>query len=342
MRRYQRNIVIVMLLTLSGFFVFLVLPAPKRSYVAEEARTYYLQQFLSDYNPAPRPSNCGAERDVTAAEQEVVGRMRAARYNGTAISEVYQPGFDALPRACADSGRGVDLLVVVHSACGHADLRAAARMTWKAAASLPGVAAVFLLGRTRDRELSRRAAREAELFGDVVLSRNADTYGGLTLKSVSMAEWVARHCRRAGFVLKADDDVFLNVVRLLQLVRLPEVAASTRSFFGRLTRGAKPVRDPSSKFHVPEAEFPGDTYPDYLQGSSYLYTGDLSQDLYAWAVAQDLFRMEDVFVTGFLADVLQARRVDVGRFQADYRTVRSGWKRRRVDPCDLRSRVVVH
>ncbi|NWI62714.1 B3GT4 galactosyltransferase, partial [Todus mexicanus] len=90
---------------------------------------------------------------------------------------------------------------------------------------------------------------EGRLRGDLIVGSFADTYGNLTLKTLLLLRWAAARCPRAPFVLKADDDVYVN---------LPALASHLASFrnlpalyLGRIHWRVKPERDPSGRHHVP-------------------------------------------------------------------------------------------
>ena len=71
--------------------------------------------------------------------------------------------------------------------------------------------------------------------------RLADDYSNLTAKSVALLHWTWRHCADAELVLKCDDDVYVNVRRLADVVsRVP----SLDSLLGSGVQGDRPQRHP--------------------------------------------------------------------------------------------------
>ena len=59
---------------------------------------------------------------------------------------------------------------------------------------------------------------ESDLHGDLAISSNIDTYQNLTLKTLSAFRWMQTFCSSADFILKIDDDMFIQTQRLRQLV----------------------------------------------------------------------------------------------------------------------------
>ena len=68
--------------------------------------------------------------------------------------------------------------------------------------------------------------REATAFGDVLRLDVGDSYLNHTRKVVAVYEWVLLHCGDARYLLKSDDDVFVNVERLESDVRELERGAA--------------------------------------------------------------------------------------------------------------------
>ena len=45
-----------------------------------------------------------------------------------------------------------------------------------------------------------------------------DTYANLTLKSLVLLHWFTQRCEGSQYVMKTDDDMYINLVKLHQLV----------------------------------------------------------------------------------------------------------------------------
>ena len=55
---------------------------------------------------------------------------------------------------------------------------------------------------------------ESLVHGDIVQGNFLDSYKNLTYKTVMGHMWVSRFCRQAEFVMKADDDIYLDLYGL--------------------------------------------------------------------------------------------------------------------------------
>lgn len=126
--------------------------------------------------------------------------------------------------------------------------------------------------------------------------------------------------------MKTDDDLFLNVPNLIHVLlggNVP-VYQSTSSFYDNLSVerlvetkdlilgykhcSVKPVTDVKSKWYSPNYMFSGEYYPEYLQGSAYLMTYESVKRLYHESLLTPLFHLEDVFLTGFVAEKIKLIR----------------------------------
>jgi Galactosyltransferase len=114
-----------------------------------------------------------------------------------------------------------DLLIIVCSGADHADRRTAIRQTWGSSEALSPlkVAIVFALGSKGGDAAQEAVHQEAEQFGDILQGDFEDTYMNLTLKSTMALKYVAAACgggkKAPRFVMKTDDDIFVNVPLLV-------------------------------------------------------------------------------------------------------------------------------
>ncbi|KAF7235133.1 Beta-1,3-galactosyltransferase 4 [Varanus komodoensis] len=206
------------------------------------------------------------------------------------------PAADAfllLPPAGACAPRAPSLLVLVASAPGHARRRQAVRCTWGAArlAAELTVRVFFALGLPADPSQQAALEREAAAQRDIVQGRFHDSYGNLTLKTLALLGWAATRCPGALFVLKADDDMFLNLPALAQGCTAPPPA-----YLGRIHWHVHPDRDPHSRHHVPAALYPESAFPPYCSGTAYVLSGDAVPSILSAARLEPLVPLEDVFV----------------------------------------------
>lgn len=192
------------------------------------------------------------------------------------------------------------LLLAIKSLIPHFDRRQAIRQTWGHAGLLANrsVVTVFLLGsvlpQDHQPDLGGLLDYEARHHRDLLQWDYRDTFFNLTLKEVLFLEWFSSYCPHAQFVLKGDDDVFINTPRVLD--HLEDLAQDKvrNLFIGDVITNAGPHRDPKLKYFIPHSVFVG-AYPPYAGGGGYLYSGDLALRLHNVSKQVALYPIDDVF-----------------------------------------------
>ncbi|XP_034667788.1 N-acetyllactosaminide beta-1,3-N-acetylglucosaminyltransferase 4-like [Drosophila subobscura] len=199
------------------------------------------------------------------------------------------------------------------------------RQTWMHFASRRDVGMAFVLGRAEDWKLNKALNEESYLYGDMIRGHFIDSYLNLTLKTISLLEWVDAHCPHAKYILKTDDDMFINVPRLLEFI---DGHSDKRTIYGRVVEGQQPERN-----SMPDHQFEGLEFPKYATGGAYLLTRDIVQELYMQSLSSSYFPQEDIFITGIMAERLNISRVHAAKF----RNVRIA-----LLPCSVRNAISIH
>ena len=71
-----------------------------------------------------------------------------------------------------------------------------------------------MLGYSLEQRQQDSIRNESLVHGDIVQGNFLDSYKNLTYKTVMGHLWVSRFCRQAEFVMKADDDIYLDLYGL--------------------------------------------------------------------------------------------------------------------------------
>lgn len=211
---------------------------------------------------------------------------------------------------CGSSQSSVYLAMFVHSTPSHFDERAALRETWAGVRSVQGrtVRAVFLVGHAVSDELvAEKLREESDTFGDLVQGNFVDSYANLTYKHAMGLRWVSERCTQTRFVLKVDEDAFVDTFQLVDfLLTVYGVAGASRTLLCHLFPRGTPVQR-NGKWKVEADQVPYSMYPPYCAGLAYIVTPDLALELLAAAAVVPFFWIDDVFVTGMLAEMLHVR-----------------------------------
>ncbi|XP_015610487.1 beta-1,3-galactosyltransferase 1 isoform X2 [Cephus cinctus] len=228
------------------------------------------------------------------------------------------------------------LLIVICSAVANQKARESIRNTWANKQHLDSlynstVRIAFLLGESDNDTLNSSIEEESQQYGDIIQEKFQDTYNNLTLKSVMMLKWVNSNCENAKYLMKTDDDMFVNVPTLLKTLRAR--VQSTGTLLGSLICNAKPIQDPKNKWYTPKYMYAERTYPNYLSGTGYVMSLDVAGKLYQAALSTPLLHLEDVYVTGVCAQKAKLRPVNHPGFS---------YVPRKMDACVFKSAITAH
>lgn len=89
---------------------------------------------------------------------------------------------------------------------------------------------------------------ESAIHKDIIQEGFIDSYNNLTLKSVMLLKQVVTYCKQVDFILKSDDDMFVHVLNLLQLIHHIQDLKISNILLGELICDAKPIQDTTSKW----------------------------------------------------------------------------------------------
>ncbi|KAH9360527.1 hypothetical protein HPB48_019017 [Haemaphysalis longicornis] len=160
--------------------------------------------------------------------------------------------------------------------------------------------------------LQEQVANESAQYGDVIQADFRDTYRNLTLKSVFLLKWAYMYCAATRFVMKADDDIFVNVRNLLLFLRIQgSRRLRTRPFLaGHIYVTGEPERELGSKAYLPASVFASEILPQYVSGPAYVMSKDAVRRLFTEALVTPFLYLEDVFITGIVAPKVDVELVN--------------------------------
>lgn len=192
-----------------------------------------------------------------------------------------------------------DLILVMHSGTDarSAMRRARARNTWLQTIKQLEfrVLVVFTVALSNNQTVNDQVRKEAETSGDMLIFDFADSFRNLTLKTMSTFEWIAQNCSNARFILKTDEDTFVNFTNILHF--LPSASRSfgvVGSCYG--LHDSKVFRDLKFKFGVPVEQYPFPYFGPYCSGRGYLMSAGTLQLIVRASAFIPLIDMEDVYV----------------------------------------------
>jgi hypothetical protein len=131
-----------------------------------------------------------------------------------------------------------NVFIAVNSAPGNFDRREIIRQTWRNHLKdahrerlLTTAGFTFTLGLTDDAETQEKIEEEAKTYGDIIQIGMEDFYKNLSMKMAGLFNWLYKYCNaKVDFVMKVDDDVYVNVRNLAHFVQ--DYYQSNLSVFG--------------------------------------------------------------------------------------------------------------
>ena len=154
--------------------------------------------------------------------------------------------------------------------------------------------------------------KESDTYKDLAITDNVDVYKNLTLKTIAAFNWARQFCPEADFLLKTDDDMFIHLKRLLYTIKSLRSSTAALSpngiIVGNVAAGWKPVRNPQSKYFITQEQYTETSYPPFVTGPSYLISRPAFDLLQQAAMNRPFFHLEDVFITGIVAESVDVPR----------------------------------
>ncbi|XP_055348369.1 N-acetyllactosaminide beta-1,3-N-acetylglucosaminyltransferase 4-like [Paramacrobiotus metropolitanus] len=207
------------------------------------------------------------------------------------------------PKPCEP---GIFLVVAVITAPRNAGIRAMIRRTWGSlAGSSCQTRMLFMLGRVHSTTTQQLLEEEAREHGDLLQSSQFDdTFRSSTIKTLHLYQWCAAHCSTSTFIVRVDDDAYLNIPKIYDILKDQPPDA----FYGHVYKQEIlndewfPQRNPSEKYYSPREEYSHDRYPVYIWGFLIIApTALLGKILHASQFIPYSF-IDDIYVTGLVAN----------------------------------------
>ncbi|XP_073510671.1 beta-1,3-galactosyltransferase 5-like [Phyllobates terribilis] len=189
------------------------------------------------------------------------------------------------------------LIMAIKSHPGAGIRRNALRQTWAKEQELKGykVRRLFLLGRTEISEEMETVKLESDTHGDVLQWDMLEGHHNLSLKERCFLEWMHHNSTEVDYIFKGDDDVFVNVHLVLDLIRdfgSPDFVHGYHQH--------RPLVMRKTKYRITESLYPSERYPGFVSGGGFIFSGASVPRLYEASCKMPVFPLDDVYF-GFLA-----------------------------------------
>lgn len=235
---------------------------------------------------------------------------------GPVINDVTSFKYPITVSSCRGNPTSRSAFIAVISATENVLNREKIRKTWKnhvpvvVGKGLLSVARFFfVLGRSSDSLLQGKIRGESTLHRDILQLDILDFYRNLPFKMAGLLNWMNINCPKISFLLKVDDDVYVNVHNVAKMVESYHQTGKF-SIFGRSQNygfppdrlnNFGPARD-SNRYQITLEAWPWHTYPDYIIGPVYMIHGSSILPLLAAMQTTPVNPFEDVYVTGICSE----------------------------------------
>lgn len=271
---------------------------------------------------------------ASAAVAEPSSELVLPKYDLFKLIDLSDFNFTINQPICDSKGSSSSLFIVlVHSAPKNYLKRNRIRRTWGSLGRLnvnttntttttTTYKLYFLLGLSESSYQERQLALENKMFSDIIQGNFLDDYKNMTYKHVMALKWFTYFCSNTWYLVKTDDDVFVNIKKLEVFLSLmnqsegrrrstnnstfePSVptksspSSESRNFlFCHKLSNVAVKRTYRSKWRVSPKDYNLKYYPDYCPGYIVVYSGDVVHKLYAEAQNMSYFWIDDVHLTG--------------------------------------------
>lgn len=188
-----------------------------------------------------------------------------------------------------------ELLILITSTPSRNNSRTAIRNTWceQCNKRTSKIKYVFVFGNRNDSIENTNLLKESELYHDIIQMDFHDSYANLTYKTLSSFKWSQEFCKNAKYVMKTDDDMYVNTELLPLLLK----AAPSEKFIGGMCWGpGSPHRNKQSKWYVSFAQYRHSTFPSMCSGTGYVMSRDTVDGVLRQSPNVPFFYLEDVYV----------------------------------------------
>ncbi|XP_061460471.1 beta-1,3-galactosyltransferase 9 [Rhineura floridana] len=263
---------------------------------ADLVEEYFLRALPSSYT------------DVRVIE----ARERARKLDMTPLKNMSKAYVVSSSEAC--SNQEIFLLVLVFSSPENSSRRNTIRETWANRTQVRGYGTLilFVLGKSTLEATQLEVVKEMQKHQDLIQGTFLDSAENQTLKTLLAVEWAITFCSKARFILKTDEEMFVNlpslVEYLLNLRTHPEDI-----YLGRLVHQDTPNRDPQTHSSIPLQKYPNKYYPDYCSATAFVISQDVARKIYVTSGEVPLTLPPGVFV-GLCAKAAGVAPVHCSRF----------------------------
>lgn len=203
---------------------------------------------------------------------------------------------------CDRNGSAPYFVTLIHTSPTQFERRAANRRTWMSDHD-PRTKVYFLMGTVKLESLQRKIDDEESKYHDIIQGNFVDSYHNLTYKHTMALKWFTENCPNVKYLLKIDDDVFVNVPAVYEY--LVNNKNDTNFILGIYFPPFETAREGKWKTSVKDIR---DRYiPEYASGQSIIYSNDFVREAFKRTFTTRFLWIDDLFVSGYIRMQINVR-----------------------------------
>lgn len=192
-------------------------------------------------------------------------------------------------------------VTLVHSSPTQFTRRAACRDTW--AHSDPRTITYFLMGSVASQSLQHKINNENDQYQDIIQGNFHDSYHNLTYKHTMALKWFTENCPHVKYLLKLDDDVFVNVPATYEYLLNNRIEENF--ILGIYFPPFVTCRD--GKWKTSFDDIREKFIPEYASGQSIIYSNDFVRKAYKKTFTTRFLWIDDLLISGYIRMQLNVR-----------------------------------
>ena len=200
---------------------------------------------------------------------------------------------------CSD--KQIKLLIIVSSTISNFKRRKIIRITWgKDGFSYRNhdFRTLFAVGKSGNNHTMHELERESVIYKDIIQGNYSDNLFNLSYKMETILEWAYKYCK-FDYLLKLNDDVFVNLSQLFHLLSKKELPKN-KLYMGRIKSNMKVSRE--GKYAVSFEDYSADYYPPYCDGSAFIMSYDVVKEIIPYLWKQPI-KTDDAYVAILIANL---------------------------------------
>ena len=190
------------------------------------------------------------------------------------------------------SRKHLTLLILITSNVSNFYRRKSIRMSWGKTPSTQvnyDFRTFFAVGKTKDNEVMKKVNDESAFYKDIIFGDFYEIFYNLPFKVEIGFEWAYKHCS-FDYYLKTDDDVFINLPNLFELLHY---APKTKLYLGYRHFGARALRH--GKYEVSLEEYSKEYLPEFCSGGGFIFSNDVVKNIIPY-FRKEPFKLDDVYI----------------------------------------------